>query len=345
MTGPLKDYGTVNLEAADMAVAEVNRDGGLLVHGTRHRVVLVVRDGQNRAEPAMSAAQELFNRENVGALIGPSLSGQALPVARLADKAGIPMITQIATNPEVTRGTRYVFRTCCTDDFQGGAMARFAYDELGSRRAAVLYDVASVYGRGIAGFFRQEFAGRGGRVVAAETYTTGATDFRDALRRIARACPDVILLPNYPDEIGRQMQQIHEVGITARVLGSDTMDFWNWDGRSLQAMEGSFFSAHFSPDAPSSRAAIFCSAYRAAYRHFPKQGAALTYDAFALLFAAARSSAGISPADIRDGLAAIRGFEGVTGIMSFNGSPDPRKSVVIMGVHGGEPRFVRRIDP
>ncbi len=343
LSGPYGPLGGSHVEGAQLAVAEANDAGGLLLNGRRSKVTLVVRDGSNTPEKAVAVAQELINRDDVSAIVGPILSSQAIPVAHLADRAGIPMVAQIATNPEVTKGTRTVFRVCATDDFQGRAMARFAFGSLGARRVALLFDVASAYNSGIARIFAGETSSLGGRIVAEETYTTGAQDFRARLERIKRARPDVLFLPNYPVEILAQVSQMREVGLDVPILGADAMSFT--EPRYNAAIEGAWYSVHFSPDRPDGRAGEFMKRYEERYSRAPNQAGALSYDAVSLLFAAARAKGSVEARDIADGLRSVSVFEGVTGSMIFQGSPDPKKGVVVVRMEKGSPRFEARVDP
>lgn len=306
-------------------------------------MVIVEKDGSHSAESALAAAQELIRRDGVSAVVGPVLSGQAIPVARLADRSGIPMVVQIATNPDVTRNTRSVFRVCFTDDFQGQAMARFARERLGARRFALLYDAAGAYNSGIAAIFIREAAALGGVIVAVETYVTGEEDFRPQLRKIRASRPDVLFLPNYANEIIVQVNQAREMGITAPIMGSDGMGLSDPD--YLRVIEGSWYVVHFSPEQTNARARQFIDEFAERNGHEPDQLAALSFDAFGLLLQAARASRSVEPGDIADSLRAVDTFDGVTGAMTFRGSPDPRKPVVVVRVRGGKPRFEARIDP
>ncbi len=342
-TGELKAYGTSTLEGAALAAETENRAGGLLVGSKRYKVVLVLKDCQNSPEKAVSSALELFNREDVSAIVGPPLSGLAIPVARLAEKASVPMIAQIATNPEVTEGKTHVFRTCYTDDFQGEVLARFAYEQLQARNAALLYDVSGAYNRGIAEIFTQKFSQLGGHLVTAETYTAGERDFRAQLLRIQKGKPDVLLLPNYLNDLGPQLGQLHELGLRVCLLGGDSMNLRNPE--DIAEIEGAYFSTHFSLDNPDLEVQAFIAAYTSAYGNPPAPGGVLSYDALKLLFEAARSQGGVDTRSLTEGLRGIRRFVGVSGIMDFAGSCDPRKSAIINRVQKGEFRFVTRIDP
>ncbi|OHD20563.1 MAG: hypothetical protein A2064_12710 [Spirochaetes bacterium GWB1_66_5] len=343
LSGSLQDAGISCREGAELAVKELNDAGGLLVEDRRYRVQLLIGDTQDSPERALSAAQELINRDNVAALIGPPYSSQAIPVARLAERSGIPMIVQLATNPEVTAGTSCVFRVCFTDGFQGRVMALFARDRLGARRAAILYDVANPFSRDIADIFTATFTDAGGRVVAREGYPTGQPDYLPELARIRAADPEVLFLPGLPPDLRRQLAQIRSLGLTVQVLGGDTMYFRN--PADLPLVEGAYFSTHFSSEMPGEAVRAFNRMHQRAYRRLPTPAGALTYDAFRLLFSVIRSQGDASPAGICAGLRKLHSFEGVTGTMIFAGSPDPAKSVVIIHARDRQYRFHARIDP
>ncbi len=343
LSGSLQDAGISCREGAELAVKELNDAGGLLVEDRRYRVQLLIRDAQDTPERALSAAQELINRDNVAALIGPPYSSQAIPVARLAERSGIPLIVQMATNPEVTSRTSCVFRVCFTDGFQGRVMAQFARNRLGARRAAVLYDLANPFSRDIADIFTATFTGAGGRVVAREGYPTGQPDYRQELARIQAADPEVLFLPGLPPDLRRQLAQIRSLGLTVQVLGGDTMYFRN--PADLPLVEGAYFSTHFSSEMPGEAVRAFNRLHQRAYERLPTPAGALTYDAFRLLFSVIRSQGDASPAGICAGLRELHSFEGVTGTMIFAGSPDPAKSVVIIHASDRQYRFHARIDP
>ena len=343
LSGDLIDIGTSCYEGAKIALERINAGEGLSVGGRSYSVVLVVRDGLGKPESSLNAAQELINKEHVSAIIGPPVSGTAVPVARLADKSRVPMITQVATVPEVTRGMSYVFRVCYTDDFQGKVLAGFVHERLSAATAAVLYDVAGAYNKTVADIFAAEFRRAGGRVVAEETYTTGTQDFRSQLIRIKSRSPDVLFLPNYAADLRIQLDQIHELKIPAQIVGTDTMSFR--DAASIAKSEGAYFSTHFSPEIPEAAVQDFARLYQRSFNRTVTVGGALTYDALGLLFDAVRRAGKTDPEAIVEALRSTVRYEGITGVMEFAGSPDPKKSVVILRVQNLQARFFSRIDP
>ncbi|WP_064609580.1 ABC transporter substrate-binding protein [Photobacterium sp. J15] len=343
VTGQIPEVGRSTVEAAKLAVEEINGRGGLIIDDEQYKVVLLIEDNRDNQEQTISAALELINQQNVSAIIGPQASRNAIPAARYVEYAQIPMITPWSTNPDTTRHKNWVYRAAFVDTFQGKLMAKFAYEQLGLRKAAVLYDISSEYNRNLAEVFSVAFKDLGGGIVAYELYTRDAPDFTEQLRRIQAAQPDVLFLPNYYNEVPVQARQARKMGITAQLLGSDTWTQILEDDRS--AVDGAFFSTHYALDRADGVALNFRARYRQTYNREPNDVAALTYDAFGLLFEAAKRHGGVEPQGIRDALNTIDNFEGITGVIQFQGSGDPVKSAVLIEVKNGEFVFSKWVEP
>ncbi len=343
LTGDIPAVGASCKNAAEMAVKEINDAGGLEVGGTKYQIELFIEDNAGKADQSASAAQKLITQQNVVAIIGPNASRYAIPASEIAESAKVVLISPWSTNPKTTldaktgAAKKYVFRACFIDPFQGRVVAKFALDNLKAKKAAVLYDVASEYNKGIAEIFKQTFEESGGQVVAFETYTTGDKDFSAQLTKIKNAAPDVVFLPNYYSEVPLQVQQGKRLGITVPFLGSDS-----WGSEELiklcgEDCEGYYFSTHYAADAATPVAIKFIEAYKAKYGSTPDDVAALTYDAFGLLWTALKNAGKVDRQAVRDALAKVPKYEGVTGTMQFQeGSGDPIKSAVILQIKGGK---------
>ncbi len=342
-TGPLEELGLSCLEGVNLAIREINDRGGIKDGNITYLPRSVVRDTRNSPELAVEAARELITIEKVDVLIGPPMSALASPVAKLSGVRIVPMITQIATHPDVTRDAECTFRVCFTDTFQGKVMARFAIESLKAETAAILYDTAEQYSRGIADIFRKEFSLRGGAIVREEKYITGTVSFVNHLRRIDAANPDVLFLPNYVEDLLLQMNQIRKTAITTQVIGSDTMSFR--DPEDVAVIEGAYFSTHYTNDDPDPKVKSFIDLYRNEYQRTPTVAGALTYDATRLFFDIVGKVGTADSAAVCNALRNLETYTGVTGKMVFNGSPDPRKSAVILHVEDGVTRYFARVNP
>jgi branched-chain amino acid transport system substrate-binding protein len=343
LTGDDAESGRAIVDAATLATQEANDQGGLEVRGQKRLVELVIRDAQSKPEVAASAAQSLITQENIVAIVGPNYSRYAIPVANLAEQAQIPMISPRSTNPETTAGKRYVFRANFIDTLQGQVIARFAHSDLKAKTAAVLYDIASPYNRGIAEVFEQAFGQQGGTIVASEAYTTGEQDFTAPLQQIRNYQPDVLFLPNYENEVPTQAAQARQLGIQSTLLGADA-----WGGikeSDRQPLEGAYFSDHFLPGTVNEATRTFIGNYQQAYGYEPGTNAAATYDSMGLLFSVIQQQGTTDAEAIRQGLANYGPYHGVTGILDYQGTGDPIVSVTILQIKNGKPTFYKEIKP
>lgn len=322
------------------------------VCGKKYTIEFTLEDNAGKADQSASAAQKLITQNNVVAIIGPNASRYAIPASEIAESSQVVLISPWSTNPKTTLDAKtnepkkFVFRAAFIDPFQGRVVAKFALDNLSAKNAAVLYDVASDYNKGIAEFFKQTFEEYGGKVVAFETYTTGDKDFTAQLTKIKETNPDVIFLPNYYSEVPLQIQQAKRLGITAPFLGSDS-----WGSSELITLcgtdcEGYYFSTHYAADNATPVAQNFINAYKEKHGTTPDDVAALTYDSFGLLWTAIKNACSTDRLAIRDGMAKISDFEGVTGTMKFQeGSGDPIKSAVILQIKDGKFVFYANANP
>jgi branched-chain amino acid transport system substrate-binding protein len=335
ITGDIPKVGQSTVEAAEMAVDEINAECGLQIDEENYEVLIVVEDDESKAESAVAAATRLIVEEEVVAIIGPQASRQAVPAGQVANDRETPMISPWSTNPDTTFDRPWVFRVAFLDPFQGPVVANFSAAEFGATSAAVLYDVASDYPKGLAENFRDAAEGAGIEVVAFESFTTGDTNFEAQLGIIIEAAPDVLFVPQYYNEVPLIVQQARELGYENPIVGSDswgTPDLLELCG---EACNGLFFSTHYAPDIATEVGQTFISAYEEIYGAKPDDVAALTYDAFQMLFMAIENANSLDREAVREALAAVELFEGVTGIMSFDEQGDPIKCAVIIQIEDG----------
>lgn len=335
LTGDIPKVGQSTVEAAEMAVDEINAACGIEINGEQYEIFFVVEDNESKAESAVAAATRLIVDEEVVAIIGPQSSKQAVPAGQVANDRETPMISPWSTNPNTTLDRPWVFRVAFLDPFQGPVVSGFASEEFGAASAAVLYDIASDYPKGLAENFRDAAEAGGIEVVGFESFTTGDTDFSSQLTNIIQGSPDVIFTPQYYNEVPLIVQQARELGYDGPVVGSDswgTPDLLDLCG---DACNGLFFSTHYAPDIATEVAQSFISQYEELYGAKPDDVAALTYDAFQMLFNAIEGVQSIERPAVRDALASIELFEGVTGVMSFDEQGDPVKCAVIIEIKDG----------
>jgi branched-chain amino acid transport system substrate-binding protein len=352
LTGDLAAVGASCRNAIELAARRVNEAGGIEIAGRRHQVRIFLEDNGDKAEQSVATAQKLIAQDRVLAIIGPNPSRCAIPAAEIAEASRVVLISPWSTAPRLTLDARtgapkkYVFRAGFIDPFQGGVIARFARQTLGAGRAAALYDVASEYNKGIAEVFKDAFTRDGGQVVAFETYTTGDKDFSAQLTKIRNANPDVVFLPNYYTEVPLQVQQAHRLGLDkVAFIGGDSWGSPELLSNAGGIFDGCYFSTHYAADVPTPQVKEFIASYRAAYGTDPDDVAALSTDAFRLVMQALTTGGKPDREALRDALARVQDYEGITGRMRFNGTGDPVKSAVILKIENGAFKFFSRVEP
>ncbi|MCC6445446.1 MAG: ABC transporter substrate-binding protein [Armatimonadetes bacterium] len=342
LTGSKATFGTSTRKGVDLAIEEINRAGGVL----GRKLEVIVEDDQGKQEEANLAVSKLIERDNVVAVIGEVASSLSLAAAPICQTARIPMITPASTNPAVTQKGDYIFRICFIDPFQGTVMARFAHRTLKSRRAAILRDIRNDYSVGLADYFAQEFTRLGGAIVGDESYQENDTDFKAQLTSLRSKKPDALFIPGYYTEVGLICKQARELGLTCSFLGGD-----GWDSPQLaaiggDAVEGGYFSNHYSVAEKRPEIARFVESFRARYSgETPEAMAALGYDAAKILADALARAGRAAPAALRAALAQTKGFRGVTGIITLDTDRNAVKPAVIVQMKQGQPRYVQSIAP
>ncbi len=341
LTGTTATFGRATHDGIMLAVEEINAAGG--VKGRKIRVI--TEDDQSRPEEAATVVAKLINQDRVVALLGEVASSRTLAAAPKAQEARIPMITPSSTNPKVTQVGDYIFRVCYLDDFQGRALARFVYNSLGFRRAAILRDIRNDYSVGLSDYFKQEYEGLGGKIVGDHSYSEGDADFKAQLTAIKSTDAEVLFVPGYYTEIGQIASQARDLGLEQPLVGGD-----GWESPRLleiggDALNGSFYSNHLFPGDSDPAVANFLAAFNKRYGENPDALAALGYDATKMLAAAMARTTDLTPAQIRDELAATRNFRGVTGMITIDENRNPVKSIVMLEIKDGQMTLREKVAP
>lgn len=354
LTGDIPKVGEGTKYAAEMWLEDIKAAGGLDVGGKKYEVELFIEDNEAKGESAAKANTKLITQDEVLVIVGPQASKQAVPAGGVANDMSTPMISPWSTNPDTTLDRPWVFRTPFLDPFQGPVVANFVTDEFGFTKAAVLYDVASDYPKGLAEFFKSawEDLHGAGSVVAYESFTTKDTDFSAQLTKIRESGAEFIFAPQYYNEVALIVQQSRELGFTAPIVGSDS-----WGSSELMnlcgdACKGLFFSTHYAAAGATGATEEFIDRYQAKYGYVPDDVAALTWDSMLIVQQAIQSCGTITgdlDADrkcIRDAMAQIKDFDGITGKMTFTEQGDPIKCAVIVRIdEQGQFSFYKQVCP
>ena len=325
---------------------ELDADGGLKVGDKTVKIEFVFGDSEAKPEQAVNVIQKFINQDQVVAVLGPNNSSDCLSAYEVAQTAGVPCISNCATNVKVTQIGEYCFRSCFIDPFQGSKMASFASEKLSAKTAAVLYNTGSDYSIGCAEAFQEQAAAMGMEVVAVESYADGATEFQSQLTNIAAKTPDVLFIPDYYSVIALVAQQANAAGVTATMLGSD-----GWDSvldvvTDASLLEGSYYCSGYSTQDTSEAVQTFVSAYQEKYDASPNMFAAQGYDAAMIMCAAlAKAEEQGLTAGTAEYMAAVidalnaTDMECVTGHVTYDEFNNPEKTAAIINITGGAAEF------
>jgi branched-chain amino acid transport system substrate-binding protein len=342
LTGKEASFGQSAHKGIVMAVEEANAAGGVL----GRKIELLTEDNETIPGQSATVAKKLISRDKVIALIGEVSSGRSLEAAPVAQAFHVPMIAPAATNPKVTQSGTYIFRVCFIDPFQGTVIAKFVAGNLKAKKAAILSSVSNAYSVGLAKYFREKFTADGGTIVAEQKYSEGDKDFRAQLTAIGAVGPDVVFVPGYYTEAALIVRQGRELGLTMPFVGGD-----GWVSDQLlqiggDAMNGCFYSTHFSSENDSPVVRAFVAKYKARWGdETPDAFAALGYDALGMLVDAIKRAGTTEEPKLRDALAATKDYPGVTGSTTMDAHRDATKPATIIAIRGGKLNFLETVAP
>src|SRR4051812_2315155 len=341
LTGKEAVFGQNAHKGTLLAIEEVNAAGGVL----GHKLELLTEDDQSKPGESATVVKKLISRDKVIAVLGEITSGRTLEAAPIAQQAKIPLISPGATNVAVTTKGNYIFRVCFIDDFQGTVMAKFAAQSLKLRNVAILSSVSSAQAVGLAKYFRERFAADGGAIAIEQRYGEGDKDFRAQLTAIKSAGADGIFVPGYYAEAALICKQARELGLTVPMFGVD-----GWESPELiqiggPAVEGTYFSTHYSVDNQSKEVVAFNERFKQRWGIDSNALSALGYDSAMVLVDALKRAGTTEGPKLRDALAATKDFQGATGRITFDAQRNPTKSAVVLTVKNGRYAFVQDVHP
>jgi len=342
LTGKEAAFGQSSHKGTLLAMEDINAAGGVL----GKKINFIYED--NRSTPGESATivKKLITRDNVVAVLGEVASGRSLEAGPICQANKIPMISPSSTNPKVTETGDYIFRVCFIDPFQGKLLAEFAKRSLKSQKIAIFSDVSAPYSVGLAQNFKEPFVVAGGQVVSEQKYTGGDKDFKAQLTAIKAASPDAIFVPGYYTEAGLIVAQARQLGITIPIFGGD-----GWEAPELiqiagSALEGTYYSTHFSAENQEPKIQKFVQAFKTKYGgETPDAMAALGYDSAMVLADSIKRAGTTDGPKLRDAIAATKDFDGLTGKTTLDTQRNATKSAVIITVKDGKFKYVETIAP
>lgn len=342
MTGNQATFGTSTHKGIVLALKEINAAGGF----NGRKLELISYDTRGQAGEAGNCVTRLCTQDKVTAVLGEVASSLSIAGGRVAQENGVPMISPSSTNSKVTQIGPMVFRVCFIDDFQGFVVAKFAREKLKAKKVAVLYDRGQAYSKGLRDAFTKSFKELGGEITTDQSYSAGDPEFGAQLTTIRDTKPDAIFVPGYYTEAGNIAVQARKLGINVPLLGGD-----GWESEQLakiggDAINGCFFSNHYSPEEDRAELKDFIANFKKDNNgEVPDAMAALGYDAARVLFDSMKRAKSLSGTDLANAIAVTKDFKGVTGVITINKDRNADKAAVILQMRGGAPHYYSSVSP
>ncbi len=331
MTGDYAEYGTVFKNAAELAIEKVNAKGG--VNGKKLKLVV----GDSKADPkeAANIAQKFVSDSNIMAVIGDFTSTAALAGAPIYQKSGLVQLSPTSSHPDFTKQGNYIFRNIASQAVEGPALAEYAVKDLNKKRVAIVY-IKNDWGIVAHEFFMKKAKELGAEIVALEPYLPEqGKDFSAIITKIKEQKPDLIYLGMMYTDGALFAQQVKKADLNVSLAGTGALYSSELLKLGGAAVEGLYLTVSFYPEDTRPEVQDFVKSYQEKYGKLPTQFAAQAYDATNLVIEALKKGA-TDRKSLRDNLAGIKDFPGVTGKTTFDENRDVNKTLSRLVIKEGK---------
>lgn len=333
LSGDTASYGTAEYNGAKLAIDQYNASDD-----AKYKIEIAEQDNKGDNAESTTAATRLITEDGASVLIGPATSGTSIATYQVASDNAVPVISPSATQIDATTNDNgetypYAFRVCFEDSYQGAAMAQYAYDTLGVKKAAIINQVSD-YGQGLAETFKEDFTEKGGEIVAEKSYNAGDTDFASILTDMKSKDFDVLYIAGYYQEAGLIIKQARDMGIDTPIVGAD-----GFESEVLSQLAGAenlnntYYTTCYTTLNAGDELTNFIDSYTEEYGEAPNMFSALAYDS-ANLALQALEEAGATGEELKNTLEGIE-FSGITGSFTFDDTHSPIKTVMIVELENG----------
>ncbi|MGL5898214.1 MAG: ABC transporter substrate-binding protein [Lactobacillaceae bacterium] len=340
LSGSAAAYGQAVNQGIKYAVDQINKDGGVKIKGKHLKLKLVVKDNTTNNYQTAMASSNLASSAKVSAIIGPCVSAGVVAALPKTTEAAVPELSPSGTADTLTLQRDgsvqpYGFRTCYTDSYQGVILARYAKNVLKADTAVILGDKTSDYSEGLIKSFTKEYKGK---IVDTMYYQAGDKDFTATITKLKNKKFKTLFIPGYYNEAGLIIKQARQAGIKAAILGPD-----GFSGDTLFELAGKenvtnvYYTNHFDAMAAGNEnVKPFINSYKKKFKQEPSGFTALGYDSVYMIKQAMEEQQSTNSIKVRDGLAHLKNFKGVTGTMTIDKFHNPQKDVIVVKFLNGK---------
>ncbi|MCP2091805.1 UNVERIFIED_ORG: branched-chain amino acid transport system substrate-binding protein [Paraburkholderia sediminicola] len=334
MTGPYAGYGKDTANSAQLALDEA-RVRKITIAGKPIKLQVISADDQGDPRIAVQVAQQ-FVDNHVVAVIGHFNSGTTLPASQIYAKAGIPMITPVATNPTITRGgLSTVYRVIPTDAQNSGTAGKYAATVTKAKRIAILDD-RTAFGTGEADEFEKAARANGGTIVSREYTNDKAVDFSAQLTKFKSQDIDLLFFGGLDTQAAMIVKRMRQLGMKAKFLAGGGVVDANFIKIAGGAAEGAQAWDYGLPLESLPNGKEFAAKYKKTYAIDMLPYGPFAYDAARVLIEAIEGASSTNPADINAAIKTVH-IAGITGPISFLPNGDLKSAnSTLYEVKGGQ---------
>ena len=331
-SGPGAAYGIAMKEGVDLAVEEINSNPN-----TKIKLDIAFYDTKGSKTEAINAMKKLIEQDKVLAIEGPTFSGEMFAAGPIAQQSGVVAFGTGTTAPGITDIGDYIFRNAIPGKMAIPQTVKKAHDKLGFKTAAILYCNNNDQMVGENGIYQELFKEMGIDIVATETFAEKDTDFSAQLTKIQAANPDIICVASLYQEGALIAKKARDMGMTQMIIGNNGFNSPEYIKQAGEAADGTLVATPWNPERQTEKAQAFRKAFIAKYNHEPDQFSAQAYDAMYTLHQAIEQSGTTTDRKkLRDTLAGVKGFEGVTGKFEFDQDRNPKMDMDVLEVKNGQ---------
>ena len=331
ITGRGAKYGLDLKKGVEMAIDQKNSMGG--IKGTK--IKLIVGDSKLVPKDAASVASMFASNGSILGVVGPVSTPEVMASAPIYERAGLAMITPVATHPDVPKQGKFIFRTSTTQAVEGPFLADFAVKSLKAKKIAVIY-VNTDWGNVARKFFVNRAKALGAQIVIEESYNPGEVEFTSKLIKIKGFDPDLLELSSLYTDGALIMKQAKKTGLNVPGIGTFSLYHPEFIKLGGAAVERVYVSTPFFSANPDPKVIDFVGKFRSRFKEEPSTYAAHAYDT-AVLMLSAIEKAGPKRDGIKEAILETKGFRGVTGSISFSRVGDRLPGgLVMLQIKGGK---------
>lgn len=323
-------YGEAIKQGLELARDEINAKGKV-------KIELLFEDSKGDKNEAINAVNKLINKDKVVAIIGPTLSGEMFAAGPIANQAGVPIMGTSTTAEGITDVGEYVFRNALPESLAIPHAVKKAQEKYELKKVALMYSNNNDWA--VSGYktFEKAVKENGMQIVATETFADKDTDFSAQLTKIAALKPDAVMVSCLYQEASLILKKAREIGINVPFVGSNGFNSPQLIKIAEKAADGAVVASPWFPAKEDEKVKKFVTDFQAKYNKVPDQFSAQAYDALYIMAAALEKSGSVSDRKkLRDSLASIKDFPGVTGKFAFDEKRNPVMDATVLLIKDGK---------